>query len=271
MPMLFLTVKRHQDVLRHLLDLARSRAGKVPFHQAGMEYTSLMTCFLLHNLSAAEPLLRILSSFGDDWFPVTVGYAIARTMFETNLTAHYISIAPKERAHRYIAFGAVLNKRRMDACMEHRQSKDSQWRNAMELLWQHHWAPRRAEILRKFDAVASEFRRVSKSGKQLDFQNWSGKTLRQVAAEVDHAEAYDVFYAELSSFAHADVHLADRFLQVHPDGPVWSQRAEEGDVGNVFRYAASFLTCYLELFSREFKSWSEAEVQKCWQVLPRPQ
>ena len=98
------------------------------------------------------------------------------------------------------------------------------------------------------------------------FQNWSGKTVRQMAAEVDHVEAYDVFYPELSSFTHVDVHLANRFLQARPDGPVWSQRAEEGDVGNVYRHAASFLTCYLELFSCHFKTWSHAEVQECWHM-----
>ena len=264
--MLFLTVKQHQEVLRRLLGLAKGRPGEIPIHSAGLGYSSLMICFLLHNLSAAETLLRILESFGDAWFPVTVGYAMARTMFEADVTAHHISQMPAERARQYIEFGALLKKRQMDACLEHCQSKDPQWREAMELVWQHHWAPRQADVLSKFDAVVSQFRRVNKSGKEIVFQNWSGKTVRQMAAEVDHLEAYDTFYAELSSFTHVDVRLADRFLHNRPDGPLWSQRAEEGDVGNVFRYAASFLTCYLELFGRQFKTGSEGEVQKCWQV-----
>lgn len=98
------------------------------------------------------------------------------------------------------------------------------------------------------------------------FQNWTGKTFRQMAADVDHIEAYDLFYAELSSFTHADVHLADRYLQNSPDGPTWSQRANEGDVGNVFRHAASFLTCFFELFSAQFGTWTEAEVRGCWKL-----
>ena len=57
------------------------------FTPRGFEYTSLMLCFLLHNLSSAETLLQLSSSFGNDWFPVTVGYTIARTMFETDVTA----------------------------------------------------------------------------------------------------------------------------------------------------------------------------------------
>ena len=87
-----------------------------------------------------------------------------------------------------------------------------------------------------------------------------------MAADVDHLEAYDTFYAELSSFAHVDVRLADRFLQNRPDGPVWSQRANELDVASIFRYAAIFLTCYLELFGRVFNIWSKEEVHQCWQM-----
>ena len=91
-----------------------------------------------------------------------------------------------------------------------------------------------------------------------------------MAQEVDHLEAYDIFYSELSSFAHLDVHSADRFLKCPPNGPVWSQRANEYDVGNVFRHAASFLTCYLGLFGREFQMFSEVEVKNCWNVKANP-
>jgi len=87
-----------------------------------------------------------------------------------------------------------------------------------------------------------------------------------MAAEVEHLEAYDTFYADLSSFTHVDVRLADRFLHNRPDGPACSQRTEEGDVGNVFRWAASFLTCYLELFGRQLCTWSEDAVQERWQM-----
>lgn len=265
--MLFLTVKQHQEVVRHLLDLGRSYANKgIPSHSSGLAYTSLMICFLLHELSAAESLLRICGSFGEEWFPVTSGYAIARTMFETDITAHYITIAPAERALQYIEFGAVLNKNKMDACLKHKKSTKPDWREAMSLLWQHNWGPREPDVVKAFDAVAAKFTRKNRDGKEIRFRNWSGKDIRQMAVDVDHVEAYDIFYSELSSFTHVDVHLANRFLKVRPDGPVWSQRAEEGDVGNVFRHAASFLTCYLELFSRQFKVWSAVDVQDCWAV-----
>jgi len=266
MPILYLTVEQHQQVVRRLIELGKSRAQKIPHHSAGFGYTSLMVCFLMHNISVAQALLRLLDSFGDGWFPITVGYTVIRTIFETNITAHYITKNPTARAQQYIDFGAVLNKRQMDECLAHRNSKKTQWREAMELVWQQEWASQQADVQKKFDAIASRFTRVNRKNKKVVFQNWSGKKLRDMAVEVDHAEAYDIFYAELSSFAHVDVHLADRFLQRRSDGPVWSQRASEYDVGNVFRYAASFLTCYLKLFGCQFQTWSEEEVQNCWQM-----
>jgi hypothetical protein len=261
---LFLTSDQHKDVLRRLVDLGGRAASGVPIDQAGFEYTSLMVCFLLQNLSAAETLLRISGSFGSEWYPVPVGYTIARTMFEVDVTAHYITNAPAERVSQYIHFGAILNKHEMDACKKHRNSKDLHWRESMDNEWQHHWAKRESEVVLKFNAVISQFTRTDKKGRTSEFHNWSGKTIRQMASEVDHEEAYDIFYSELSSFTHADVHLADRYLKLRPDGPVWSQRASDYDVGNVFRHAASFLTCYLELFGGQFKTWTEAEVTDCW-------
>lgn len=262
--MLYLTLEQHQEVVRRLLSLVRSRTDKIPLHPSGLEYTSLMISLLLHNLSVAEVLLRLAKAFGNEWFPVTAGYAVVRTMFETDVTGHYLSHAPAERARQYIDFAAVLKKGQLDACFKHKSSKAPSWREAMNLAWQQYWGPRQLEICNKFDAIAPAFTHKNKKGRKVEFKNWSGKTLYQMAVEVDHVEAYDIFYAELSSFTHVDVHLADRFLQNHPDGPMWSQRANESDVGHVFRYAASFLTCYLELFGKQFKTWTESEVQNMW-------
>jgi hypothetical protein len=190
---LFLTARQHQEVVGRLLDLGRSHADRIPIHPAGMEYTSLMICFLLHELSTAETLLRIVGAFGNEWFPVTVGYTVTRAMFETDVTAHYLTLSPSEHARQYIEFGAVLNKRRMDACLQHRNSKDPQWREAMFLIWQHEWEPRQPGVDEAFGIVAPKFTRKTRNGKEAVFQNWSGKTLRQMAVEVDHVEAYDIF------------------------------------------------------------------------------
>jgi hypothetical protein len=187
-------------------------------------------------------------------------------MFETDVTAHYISQQPNDRARQYILFEHVLKKHEMDTCAKHRDSEDPQWREAMCLLWQNHWAQKEQEITAKYDEVRHRFETSGKGGKMKSFRNWSGMTICEMSIAVKHKEAYDVFYAELSSFAHVDVRLANRFLRLPADGMSWSQRAREFDVGNVFRHAASFLTCYLELFGRQFSVWDSQTVEKCWNV-----
>ena len=264
--MLFLTADQHREVLRRLIAVGERSARGIRHHRVSLEYSSLMLCFLLQNLSAAETFSRLFTSFGMEWYPVGVSYAVVRVMFEVDVTAHYITQSPLERARQYVDFGAILTKRSMDACKKHCGSKDLQWQEAMRLEWQNHWAPREIEVNKQFEAVAHSFKCTNKKGKTAVFQNWSGKTLRQMATEVDHLEAYDTFYGELSSFAHADVHLADRYLRSDSDGPIWSQRAGDGDVGNVFRHAASFLTCFLELFGKQFGTCTEKDVSQCWQI-----
>ncbi|MDD2901067.1 MAG: DUF5677 domain-containing protein [Syntrophales bacterium] len=261
----FLTIEQHQEVLKRLITLARSVEG-TRYHPAGPEYTSLMSCFLMHNLSAGEALLYLCNSFKIEWFPSTVGYVIVRSMFETEVTAHYISQSPKDRSRQYIEFEHVLNKRDMEGCIKHRKSKNHQWREAMNLMWRDVWSPKEKDINTKYLAICSNYETVTKKGKRLSFQNWSGKSIRQMAIEVDHEEAYDIFYGELSSFTHVDVRLANKFLRIRPDGLSWSQRSRQFDVGNVFRHAASFLTCFFELFAEQFDVWSKDEVLRCWDV-----
>jgi len=85
-----------------------------------------------------------------------------------------------------------------------------------------------------------------------------------MAIDVKHEEAYDVFYAELSSFTHIDVRLANRFLRLRSDEMTWSPRAREFDVGNVLRYAAIFLDCHLKLFGQQLGVWDSQAVERCW-------
>jgi len=261
----YLTAEQHRDIVAKLLALGQKVDG-TQYHPAGAEYTSLMVCFLLHNLSAADALLRLAKSFGSEWFPATVGYTITRTMFETDVTAHYITQSASERSRQYIAFGAVLTKKEMDACQKHCKSNAASWREAMNLVWDNHWSSRECEVNQKAAAVQAQFQRISGNGKTVDFKNWAGKSIRQMSEEVDHAEAYDVFYSELSAFTHVNVRLADRFLRLRQDGLAWSQMADEFDFGNVFRHSANFLTCFLELFATQFGTWVQKDVQDCWEV-----
>jgi hypothetical protein len=138
-------------------------------------------------------------------------------MFEVDVTAHYLSLEPEERATRYIKFASVPEKRRLDAVEKHRKSPNTSWREGMELSWKHALSGRADEINAKYTHDRSLFESAKKRKGAKPSMNWSGKSLRQTAVDVHHEEAYDIFYADLSSFAHADVRLADRFL--HTTGP----------------------------------------------------
>jgi hypothetical protein len=257
------TTEQHRAIVKNLVAHSRQFTG-TRNHDAGPEYTSLMVCFLLNNMGLAESLLRLHDSLGEEWFPVTAGYVITRSMFEVDVTAHYISLDPIERSERYIKYGHVLKKRRLDAVTRHRTSGNATWREAMELVWKHDLSAHATEIDVRYAKVRPLFEPPTKKKNTKPFKNWSGKSLREMALDVHHEEAYDIFYADLSSFAHADVRLADRFLRSSGPELAWSQRASEADVGFVFRYAAIFLTCYLEFFGQQFNLWDKSDIEKCW-------
>ena len=267
MELQFLYTEEYCQIVARLVALVERTPG-FTVHVTGMAYTSVVACLYMHSLSAARTLLRLFDSFGMDWFPVTAGYAIVRPMFEVDVTAHYISKDPASRAERYIQWHNVLVQRKLEACVTHRQSQDSTWRERMDFEWHTHWAAREAEIRAKYDSVRHLFETADKNGKLRPFHSWSGRTIRQMAIEVDHAEAYDAFYAELSSFTHGDIRLANRFLKTDQNGMYWSVRADEGDVGRVFCYAATFLTCMLEFMAGQFGAWSVDDVRRCWDVEP---
>lgn len=254
-------VPYHRRVLYALSNLGQSIKG-VHTHPAGLEYTSLMSSFLMHSVSGARALLALYESSGIEWFPVTVGYGIARSMFEADVTAHYITLSPQERARQYILFEHVLNKQAMDVCDKHRKSGDPSWREAMEIEWHAKWMEREQEINDKFAEVAPLFTSGGKRARL--FHNWSGKSIYQLAVDVHHEEAYEIFYSQLSSFAHGDVHMANRFLRLQPDALYWTQRANSQDVGEVLHGASSFLTCFLKLFGLQFGVWSIAAIDACW-------
>lgn len=259
--MLMLTIDQHRDVLARLAALGR-RVEDYEFRSAA--YPNLMASFLLHQLASANAVLALNRAFGDTWFPAATAYATARTMFEVDVTAHYISQDHEGRAVRYIEFGHVLKKRRMDACAKHRASREPSWAAGMAMEWEHRWAPVEVAVNSEYSRVRAMFETTGSNGKVKAFTNWSGKTIRELAAAVQHAESYEMFYSDLSSFAHADIRLANRYLKVPAGGPVLSSRADEYDVGAALRYAATFLTCFLGLFGRESKLWTQEEIDRCW-------
>lgn len=257
--MKFLTTDEHREVVKRLVALAKEHKG-CRAHEAGTEYTSLMVCFMMHSVGAAESLLALHDLFSNDWFPATTGYLIARSLFEIDVNAHYLSADPTARSARYIAFEHVIRKNTLEAIERHRVSAASSWQKGLQLMYNMEYAPRKTKIEADYDCVRAQFE--SAKGKRAN--NWASKSIREMAIEVDHLEAYDIFYADLSAFTHVNVMLANRFLRLKEDGPMWSMRANEFDVGIVFRYTAIFMSCFLELFGKQFDLWDKARVMACW-------
>lgn len=265
----YLTVEEHIEVLENLVSFVREHINNnnIPVHKAGLEYTSLMVCFLLENLSASDVLLNLYKRYSKEWFPSTIGYIIVRPMFEIDVNSHYISKDPKLYSRKFIDFGKILKKQQMNGVQKHINTRDAQWREGMQMIWDEYWNKRKSKIEDDYNSVKSQFEKRDKKGRIMIFSNWSGKKLREMAVDVNHEEAYDIFYSDLSSFVHADVHLADRFLKRDNSGLVWSQRQDEFDVGSVFRYADIFLACFLELFGDQFTLWDKKDVRWCWEVV----
>lgn len=261
--MKYLTTDEHRTVVERLVTIPRD-LSRVRTHSAGIPYTSLMMCFLMHSKGAAESLLALHRQLGKEWFPATTGYVIVRSLFEVDVNAHYISADPSARSLRYIDFGHVIRKSGLEAVERHRASPKASWREGMQLVYSMQYASQKHQIELDYNRVRSVFE--SANGKRAS--SWSGKSVYSMAKEVDHLEAYDIFYADLSAFTHANVKLADRFLRVDglsSGGPAWSQRCLEADVAHVFRYGAIFLSCFLELFGKQFGTWDSQRVSTCWE------
>lgn len=260
--MKYLTTDEHRIVVERLARLP-ALASQVRIHQAGLEYTSLMMCFLMHSKGAADSLLAMHKLFGDEWFPATTGYIVARSLFEVDVTSHYIAADPVTRSQRYIDFEHVIRKNTLEAVERHRASPNSSWREVMQMMYTMEYAPKKAKIEADYEGVKAAF----EDPKGRRAKSWSGKSIYAMAKEVDHLEAYDIFYADLSAFTHVNVMLANRFLRLRglkSGGPAWTQRAAELDVASVFRYTATFLTCFLQLFGKQFATWDDAKVMECW-------
>ena len=55
-----------------------------------------------------------------------------------------------------------------------------------------------------------------------------------------------------------------RFLKIKSEDILWSMKANEYDIANIFRYAATFFSCFLELFGEQFKTWKLTDIEDCW-------
>ena len=255
-----LTVRPARERLTRLLYLSRRVQNKFKVHLAGLEYTSVMVSFLLEETSSAETLLRLSKSSANDWFPINIGYMIARSMFEIDVNAHYITKDKINLSHQYLEYVHVLRKKELDAINKYKDTDRKSWREFLQLWYQHYLESRTEDINVNFDEVKIDFE--EKSGRV--FQNWSGKSIREMAKEVDHELEYDISYSRLSSFIIADPRSTVQFLKKESSGQIITPRSEDYEEGFIFSNSATFLDCFLRLFGNEFNLWTEEEVDACW-------
>jgi hypothetical protein len=260
--MIYLTDDQHIEVLKRLITKANKVLEITPkIHDAGIEYTSLMNCFLLHNLSCAKSLLHLLNSFTKEWFPVAVGYTIVRPMFEIDLNSHYISKNPIKYSKEYIEFDKINKYKIIEAIRNNLNSNNSSWKEALNSDWKNFTQVKLDEIKKEYENTLMNFKESERKNRK---KWWSGKSIKEMAIEVNHKEAYDIFYSELSLFTHVNVTLANRYLQSRKETLVWSAKSNELDIGGVFRYASIFLTCFLELYGEQFNKYRKEEIRECW-------
>lgn len=266
MPLKYLTVEQHVELTSRLVELARKKfleERKIKTHEAGITYTSLMACFLLHILFSIETILQ-LYRISPKWFPVTNAYIILRSVFEANILAHYISKDPQKRAISFIEYGRIIKKKRFESLMRHKDTRREPWHTFINETLNHEYYPNRTKIEKDFNDVREKFEFIDKKGKKKLFSNFANKSIREMAKEVDHEIEYDLFYADLSNFAHSNVKLADVFLSTKEGDPIWTTRSKELDIAFVFRYAATFLSCFLSLFGRQFGVDIDKDIQDLW-------
>src|SRR6185312_9499049 len=168
--MKYLTTAEHREVVRRLVTLAKSFQGCERPHDAGLEYTSLMLCFMMHGVESAESLLTLHDRYQDEWFPATTGYVVARSLFEVDVNAHYISGDPRVRSRRYIDFEHVIQKNTFEAIERHRASASSSWREGLQLAYNLEYAPRKPQIDANYNRVRSQF----ENAKRKRATNWAG-------------------------------------------------------------------------------------------------
>jgi len=255
------TPEQYQQLLEKYVIFVQQRLPKTQYHLAGIEYTSLMMSFMMYNLSACESLLKLATAFDNKWYPVSVGYIVDRSIFEVMINALYISKEPKARSIQYIEYEKIIKKKQLDNFRKHKETNDPSWHEFINSALIHELEPRAETTEDEYKKVESQYMRLQNGRKKI-FISWAGKNIPEMAREVDHEIEYDLFYSELSSFVHTNVRSADQFLRSDSFGFYWTQHPSEYHIGNVFRHATTFFSCFLVLFGKEFKIWSEQDVGK---------
>ena len=264
-----LTSEQHFRILRDLRNLASRPASLLC---DGDPYPILMQAFKDHQTSCTDVILLLWDHFKEDRFPVAPACLIARSMFETDVNAHYIAKDRASRAKQYLDYECILYKIEMEVCASLRNSAQKSWKDGMDLVWRSKWEPSKDLVNRRFNQVKDGYRKGHKranheeaaSFDRRDYaDNWAGISLYKMAELVDHIEPYRYFYSFLSSFTHADVRLVSTYIARSHSHQTPENDRHSFDVWTVSQHAVSFFMCFLKFYARETGSWTENDVEQC--------
>ena len=123
---------------------------------------------------------------------------LLRSMFEATVNVMWISLDPVRRLQRYADYQPVSAKRYRD--LQKRLDKPPTYTE---------------EQAKEYDRLAEEAKRRHgfKSG-----ENWSGKTLKQMAEEVGWLERYETAYRIYSEILHSGVSSGGEFISQNDKG-----------------------------------------------------
>ena len=196
----------------------------------------------MHSKSACESLLTLQRTSGSEWFASTTGYLIVRSLFEVDVTAHYISQAPIERSRRYIDFEHVIQKKTLEKLSSvierveiHLGKKE--W-NFFIRTNMHHGKIR---LIRPMLMFARNLKIGTANGLLHGRERVSTQWPRRWTTWKPTKSFMPIFPHSPTSTSCSPTDFFDQKVG-RGKGPLWSQRADEFDVGQVFQYAASFLT-----------------------------
>jgi hypothetical protein len=256
--MVLKALKTHQyvEIAIRLVELSTKRfpeQEEIKIHEAGISYTSLMICFRMH-IVRSMLLMTKFYELSPNYFPVINAYLILRTMFEIDINAHYISQDPERRANQFIDYGNIIDKKKFDKYLKHKDTKKQDWAEFINAILNYHYFSEKNKIVENYENVKAKFEYMDKKGAKKQFSNWANKSLFEMAREVDHEIEYDFYYSRYSDFVHGNIKLADRFLKTKDNKMWWSGKAYEPEVAFIFRDASAIFGCFLSLFG---KQWGE--------------
>ena len=176
-----------QETERHILN----RWGEMPLPPAAAKAATHMVDRAGQVLAGAVGLVKLDRAYA--------GAVFIRALFEIALQLDYMMEDPGPRAEQYLDFTHMTRYRHVKAVTDNPSGP---------LARKIAQSPLRAQGERRnqaeYDRVRPRFVRTGKSGRQTEWTNWYGMTIRQLAEEMGRLGEYKLLYAKCCAWAHGD-------------------------------------------------------------------